>query len=237
MAVLGSGAKGGAPSQTKELGEISKQLFEESSPVRKELLGQSLEALTTGGLQSRIPIIQEYVQQSRQALSDALRQSESGLATSGLLNSSFGQRALTEQRIAGEAGVGAIPSQIVQSFINQAGSLAGNQTNIAVQGLGSAGNQAAGIRAAEIEAFSRFLTTAQNNATQLGSAGISGCYLALALYGPNDLRTFYAWRWFNVLHSHTWYTKLYRRVGRSLVPIAWVFRPLFSILWRLGRAA
>lgn len=138
------------------------------------MLAQGLEALRTGGVEARIPIIQTAVEQSKNALSQGLQQTEEQLALSGILKSPFGQRILAGQRIEGESAIGAIPTNIAQGMIQQIPQISGNQLGVAIQGMGSASNAASAIRAAEIQAFSQFLTTAQNNATQLGSMGMGG---------------------------------------------------------------
>lgn len=88
--------------------------------LNNELLGQITEALRTGGIGAQIPIIQQSVSASNQAASDALRQTRDSLAQSGLSRTPYGQSILAGTRMQGAQQTAAIPTQIAQSFIEQA---------------------------------------------------------------------------------------------------------------------
>jgi len=154
-----SGGKGGdsQPSGSKELEAFAGELREQSRPVREETFKQILEGLTTGGIGARIPIINSAVESSRAATSNALRQLDESLATTGLAGTGFGARARGDTLLAGEARTAALPTELIQQFITTAlGQATGTPTTI-VQGLGAAAGAQAQSQAASQAAFAQLL--------------------------------------------------------------------------------
>jgi hypothetical protein len=91
-----------------------------SQQLNNQILQQLNEALRTGGVGAQIPIIQQAVSGANQATSQALRGTESSLASSGLSRTPYGQRILAETRLGGAQAAGRIPTDIAQGFIGQA---------------------------------------------------------------------------------------------------------------------
>lgn len=140
---MGSSNTKGGGSASKDAIKMNKEMFRESTPVRQELLGQTLEALTTGGVGAQIPIIQRAVESSKAALGQGLRSTTENIAQMpGLGGTPFAESMLAQQRVGGEQQIAGIPSQIAQQFAGQAPNLALGFPQIANQGmLGGAGIQ------------------------------------------------------------------------------------------------
>lgn len=137
----GSVAKSDTPAQVGQLGRLANKLLTESSPVRQALLGQQLEALRTGGVGARVPIIQNAVAASRQATGDALQQEQGTLATQGLAGTVFGNRILNQGRILGDTATSRIPTDYASKLIEGAPSFVSQLTSLASGNL----NNAAGL--------------------------------------------------------------------------------------------
>ena len=88
---MGGGGKG-KTSQSGQLDALIQEFATTSRPARQELFGQVTEALQTGGIGARIPIISKAVESSKAATSQALTQIDESLARSGLSDSTFGAR-------------------------------------------------------------------------------------------------------------------------------------------------
>ena len=112
----------------------SRGLFQTQQPIRKELSGQILEALRTGGVGAQIPVVQRAVENTKQATSGALRNTESALQGGNLMNTPFGQTILAQQRQSGAQAASNIPTDIARAFIGGAPEF-----------IGTAGGQAAGL--------------------------------------------------------------------------------------------
>lgn len=85
---------------------------------RNEILKQLTEALTTGGVKAKIPLIQQAVSQSQQATAAGLAQTSEQLAARNI-GGPFASRILAGQRMAGEQETARLPTQIAESFIGQ----------------------------------------------------------------------------------------------------------------------
>lgn len=87
-------------------------------PAAKTFGQQETEALKTGGVNAQIPIINRAVDASRGAESEANTQTQEALARAGLANTSFGQRILGDQEMAGAQKTAEIPANIASQFIS-----------------------------------------------------------------------------------------------------------------------
>jgi hypothetical protein len=99
----------------------SRGIWRTQQPVRKELGAQTLEALTTGGVGARIPMIQRAVESANLAGSNAMRGLEQGLAQRGLAGTPFGQAQLAQLGQQQQFAASQIPTQYAQSLISAAG--------------------------------------------------------------------------------------------------------------------
>src|SRR5579859_2504633 len=79
------------------LASMARQRNQESQMVLQPLAAQTTEALQTGGVNARIPIINANLASARTAASSNMNAIKDHLAQSGLLNSSFGQAILAQE--------------------------------------------------------------------------------------------------------------------------------------------
>lgn len=140
---MAGGGKGGGGSGTSQvLEDISKQLFEETTPLRGEYIGQLLEGLVTGGIGARIPLVQQSVERSKLASARTMRQQDESLAMSSLLGTPFGESIRAQSRQQAAQQQAAIPGQMTQQFMQALPSFLTGQGQTVVTGLGTAGQVA-----------------------------------------------------------------------------------------------
>jgi hypothetical protein len=166
--------KGGSQqtSGSQELEAFTGELREQSRPVRQEVFNQILEGLKTGGLNAQIPMIQQGVESSRAATSNALRQLDENMAVTGLNRTGFGARARGETLMQGEQRTAQIPFELVQQFITTAlGQATGTPTTI-VQGLGAASDSQARLGAANTQAQAALMSALFGAGSDIGTAFI-----------------------------------------------------------------
>jgi hypothetical protein len=99
------------------LGGQGRRLFRGIFPLFKELTGQQLEALRTGGVGAQIPVIQRAVEQTRLATARGLTDVEQGLAAQGLAGTPFAARMQAQLAQQGRLAASQIPTNIAQQFI------------------------------------------------------------------------------------------------------------------------
>jgi hypothetical protein len=141
----GGGGKGGGGKDKagKALAEIAQQFFRETEGLRGGLIGQFEEALNTGGVEARMPVIQKAQERSRQATSSALAQTQNQLAQSGLAGTPFAemiQGGMLQQGAQQRAG---IPTEIISQMLQQIPGFVTGANQTIIQGMG----QAAGAEA------------------------------------------------------------------------------------------
>lgn len=135
MGASGGSGKVDVPEGVNKLEAITKRLFQESQGVRKESLSQVEEALKTGGVGARIPIIQRAVEAANASSSQAQTGTEESLARVGLTGTPYGQRILAGQKQQGAFAASQIPTDYVQQLIQQAPAIG---LNYAQAGIGAA---------------------------------------------------------------------------------------------------
>lgn len=121
-----------------QLARISSRLFKESDPTRKLLFGQMNEALKTGGIRARIPIIQRAITQMKTANSQALAASKANLARMNLGSDPVSQGFLTSLGMSGRQAESQLPTEMAMQFITQAPGFANQTTGMGISGLGTA---------------------------------------------------------------------------------------------------
>jgi hypothetical protein len=134
---MGGGGKGESKS-SKDLSELAQQFAAETGPTRRTLIDQMYEALTTGGVGARIPLVDRAVESSQRATSESLRALDTQLAQTGLAGTPFGERirAGTEQQ--GRLATSQVSPNIIGQMIQQIPGFVTGQQQIAVQGLSGA---------------------------------------------------------------------------------------------------
>lgn len=114
------------------------QMFEqESRPVRQNLFSQMQEALTTGGVGARAPIVGTATNATQNAIARSLTTVRDQFSRAGLGNTPFAARALAEGTLQGAQALKDIPTQWAQGLIGQAGQSAGNIMGSVMSALAS----------------------------------------------------------------------------------------------------
>ena len=134
---MGSGGKGSS-SAGGALEDIALTFFKETTPLRRDLIKQYDEALSTGGVEARMPIISKSQERSRQATSNALQALDAQLAQSGTAGTPFADRLRTGTIQKGEQATAQIPTDIVMQMLQQLPGFITGANQTMVTGLGSA---------------------------------------------------------------------------------------------------
>jgi len=121
-----------------DLQDIVQQFWGETTPTRQGLIDQYYEALTTGGVGARMPIISKAQEQSRTATSNAMRALDTQLAQSGLSGTPFGERTRSQTMMQGEQATAAVPANIIQAMLQQIPGFVTGANQTVVSGMGSA---------------------------------------------------------------------------------------------------
>ena len=170
----GSGAgKPETPEQITKLGQIAETILKQAGPLRKELLGQTLEALKTGGVGARIPVIQRAVESSKQATSNALRGTTESLGATGLASSPYGQSILANIRTQGGQATSQIPTQIAENFIGAAPGIVASMQGQGLQGLQASGSIELQNRQFAADQFVKLMEDIKSSLQSLGTYGSS----------------------------------------------------------------
>jgi hypothetical protein len=227
----GGGGKGGMQ-QSETLERNNEILFNESSPVRRELLDQTLEAMLTGGVGAQVPIIQRSVEASNAALGQSLRGLDERIAaTPGLAGTPGAEGVRSALQLQGEQSSAAIPPQIAAGLISGAPNLALGFPQVSNQGLEASGSLANEAKGQQLGAITGIVG---------GLAGAAGCHVAELLYGETHPRAFWARRY--VQTTDNWLTRMYSR--NSVRWAAWLkrnswaqpfVRPVFRWMSNRGR--
>lgn len=133
----GGGSSGGGGGGDSQLAGLLKELGGETKPLREVLSSQFLEALQTGGIGARIPIIGAAQEQSRMGTANALTGTQNQLTRMGLDGTPFAASTLAGTRQQGEMATAMIPSQIAQGFIGAAPQYAMAPVGAMVSGAGN----------------------------------------------------------------------------------------------------
>jgi hypothetical protein len=164
---MAGGGKGGGGSRALE--NLLTEVGGESKPARGELFSQIFESLRTGGIGARLPIVQQAVEQSRQATSGALSGTQAQLSRLNLLGTPYGQNILAQQRQAGEQGTARIPTDIANQFIQMA---PGFISSTLGQQFGGASNLAQ-TSAAREASFMQFLASLYGSSSGMFNFGVT----------------------------------------------------------------
>jgi hypothetical protein len=134
---------GGKASEKKGMNVLPfVQQFEgETRGVRQSLFGQIQEALSTGGVGARMPIINNAITQSQNATNRSLADIGTNLSRTGLAKTAFGNRQLAETRMTGAQNVANIGPEMATSL---AGAGATSVQGIIQSILGGLGAQGQG---------------------------------------------------------------------------------------------
>jgi len=123
------------------LAQYGQAFLRQTRPVRKEVLGQLLEALRTGGVKANIPMIQQAVSRANQATAAALQQTAEQLGQRNI-GGPFAQSILARQRLLGNQQAAAIPTQMAQQVIGQFLPFASQVQSLGMGGFSTAAQSA-----------------------------------------------------------------------------------------------
>lgn len=154
---MGGGGKTGETGSSKDLARLAKKFSKETKGLRKETISQMFEALTTGGVDARIPIINQAVERSKQATSASMRGLDETFAQSGLAGTPFAARAKTETAAQGRQAESQIPTQIVQQILQKIPGFVTGVNQVSVSGLGQAAGAESNLAAAQNQAMARII--------------------------------------------------------------------------------
>lgn len=140
---MGKGGGSGKSASDKELATFSKEIRGTSKPARDLFYSQLAEALQTGGVQARIPLAQQAIEQSKVSSSAAMRETEASLAATGLARTPLGQGILANQRTAAAMGAAAAGRVPIEALLAAAPNAALGAAQTATGGLA----QSAGVEA------------------------------------------------------------------------------------------
>ncbi|HXU80084.1 MAG TPA: hypothetical protein VN914_01720 [Polyangia bacterium] len=242
MASTGKGGSVKKSSAEEGLLSVASQLINESAPLRKEVLGQTLESMQTGGIGAQLPIVQKGIEASRAATASTLSGLDESLARSGLGRSSAAIANRANTTLTGELATQAIPQDVASQFIAIAPSLTMGFTGQGMQGLtGATGaaNQRMGISAQRDIAKGNQQAEIMKSLMSSAAMAAAGCWVAEALFGAGSPKHLAAYRFLFV----TWRGPVARAVRRTYVRngarwarrwwMRWLLRPAFEVAaWR-----
>lgn len=137
---MGGGGGKGHETRGQNLMPFVTQFEGETRGVRQNLLSQINEAMSTGGIGARAPIIGSATTQLQNSIAQALSGTRNDLARSGNAGTPFGDRALAGQRMTGATQISAVGPNIAQSMIQQGGSSIGGTIQSILGALAGQGN-------------------------------------------------------------------------------------------------
>lgn len=132
------GGKTPSTAAAKQLATLSELTFNQSKGARKALYEQLTEALKTGGVGARIPIIQRAVEDVKAGTAQAIAGSQKQYARAGLAGSPIAIQNIAQQRMAGSQAAARVPTDYAQQLIAAGPGLVSAGTGI--PGLAAAAN-------------------------------------------------------------------------------------------------
>jgi hypothetical protein len=162
------GGKGG---MNQDLADMSSAAFKMGKPAMQAALDTFMEALQTGGVESRTPKISQAVERTGQMQSQAQASMAEDMARSGVSGTPFGQQIMASMQQQGAQQLAYLPTQmqtedywkILSMFYPGAGASMG----MGVQGMGTAAQTQAQSEAALGQLFSQMFGS---TAGMMGSA-------------------------------------------------------------------
>ena len=180
---MGGGKKENS-SQTDDLGQYARLLFNETARLRNELTAQGLEALQTGGISARLPIIARALEASKSAASQSRQQTIDSLARSNLAGTPFGQAILAQQEIQGNQHTADIPTQYASNVIGLIPQYITALTGQGITGLGGAASAQTGLYGSYNNAYGQTTNTLASKGFSAATGALSGAATGAAVGGP-----------------------------------------------------
>lgn len=169
--------KPGAPSThaADTLASLSEKMHKESDPARKMMFSQLTEALKTGGIGARIPIIQRAVADVNASTARSSQVAGQMLSRSGIGGTPYAAQALQGIRAAGAETAARIPTDTAQEMIRGG------------PGLITSGSGIPGLSAAASLQQSAANQASQNQAMMYGGFGQAAGAIGGGLAGNTSL--------------------------------------------------
>ena len=133
------GGKSTQNSSSQALEDITKQIFEETTPVRGEMINQFLDVLLTGGAGSQIPSITRAMESSKRATSQNMAGLDTRLAQEGIAGTPFAEGIRSQTQMQGDLATSQIGPQLAMQLLQLIPGFVTGQGNTVVSGLGTAG--------------------------------------------------------------------------------------------------
>lgn len=164
------------PSQAGEkLAGVAQRIIRETNPVRREILGQQLEALQTGGVNAQIPVIQRAVDASNRAASQAMEATRAEIARApGIAGTPFATRTLGDVALEGRARSAAIPTAIATGIIGNAPAFVEASTRSGLGALSQAADLDRLIQSFNSQQYASFMKDLKDSLSYKGSYGGGG---------------------------------------------------------------
>lgn len=173
------GKGGGASAETsatRQLARFGRSFQRTSRGARKSYFDQLEEALNTGGVGARIPIIQRAIEASNASSSKTLGSTQDSLARSGLVGTPEGQRILAQVRQQGAYQSEQTPTNIINQLLAQApNAVLGSASNI------TSGLQSAAATEGGLQASNQAQEAASQSAVVGGGAAAAGAIAAAVI--------------------------------------------------------
>ena len=164
-------SKTSLPGEFKQLARVGTSMIRSGAPARKLLLSQLSEALSTGGVNARIPMIQQAVSRSNQAAANAMSQTAEQLASRNI-GGPFAQRIMAGQNMAANQQAAAIPTQMAQQMINQTTPFLSATSALGMGALAQAGQADMTVDQVNAQMYKAFMQDLKDSMMGMGSAAM-----------------------------------------------------------------
>lgn len=169
---MAAGGQAQTPQEVIDLGNIMRAILRQAAPSRKLMLSQLTEALATGGVGARIPIIQRAIEAQYQAAGRENQTLKENIARSGQSGTVFANQAQAQQNVAASSRLADVGPSIARAMVEGAPQTIASQQNPAIEGLGQASNIRSQLNIQEAEAFIKLMRDIKSSAEgAYGNAG------------------------------------------------------------------
>jgi hypothetical protein len=164
-----SGGKTSLPPEFSELAKRAYAMLNQTAPARKLALGQLTEAMRTGGVKAKIPLIQQAVSASNQATSRALTDTAASLAQRNV-GGPFAANILASQRLQGAQATAALPTGIAERLISQTMPFLSSTQSLGTGGLAQVGQANFASDAFNAQQYAKLMEDIKGSLSSAGAA-------------------------------------------------------------------
>lgn len=152
------------------LGSVAQELYQQSKPLRNELLSQLLDTLVTGG--TNVPIVNQSVENTMRASSEALKSVDERLAQTGLAGTPFGEQIRGEQTLEGNVAAANTRNELLTQIFQMIPSASQGYLQAFTSGL--------------VGATGKNTTTEEKGSGGSMSASYGNCWVAREVFGHDN---------------------------------------------------